>query len=67
MGYGTKTDFSGKNRSPSPDKYRISSQFELIKDRSTRLGDAFGSPKKTFAFGAGREDFSKTVVNTTNM
>ena len=53
--------------SPSPDKYRISSQFELIKDRSTRLGDAFGSPKKTFAFGAGREDFSKTVVNTTNM
>ena len=28
---------------------------------------AFGHAKKTFCFGAGREDFAKTVYNTTNM
>lgn len=38
-----------------------------MKDRSTTVGDVFGSPRKTYAFGAGRDDFSKTVVNTTNM
>ena len=53
--------------SPSPDRYKLGSQFDFTKDQSTKVSDAFGSPKKTFCFGAGRENFSKTVTNTTNM
>ena len=50
--------------SPSPDKYHIGSQFDLKNDPSKT---AFGKPKASFSFGAGREHFSKTVYNTSNM
>ena len=51
--------------SPSPDKYKIGSAFDF-KESPSKTG-AFGQPKKSFCFGAGRDDFSKTVYNTNTM
>lgn len=42
----------------------MSSPFDVAVDSS--LGH-FGKQKKSFCFGAGRENFTKTVYNTSNM
>lgn len=47
--------------SPSPDKYNMGSAFDK-KEQAYKKG-LFGEPRKTFCFGAGREDFVKTVYN----
>jgi len=48
---------------PSPDKYSLTSPFD---PKELEIG-TFGKPKKSFCFGAGREDFSKTVYNASNL
>ena len=53
--------------SPPPDKYQIGSTFDYQQDHSARVQEAFGSAKKTYCFGAGREDFEKAVTNTSTM
>jgi hypothetical protein len=50
--------------SPSPDKYNLGSVFDC-KESSPK--NAFGQPKKSFVFGAGREHFNKTVYNMGTM
>lgn len=57
--------FEGCKHSPSPDKYKIDSTFDF-KESPSKTG-AFNKPKKSFCFGAGREDFAKTVYNTNTM
>ena len=47
--------------SPSPDKYNMKSVFDF-KDNMPQQS-AFGKVRRTFCFGAGREDFTKTVYN----
>ena len=53
--------------SPSPDRYKLTSQFDFTIDQASKVSGAFGEPKKTFCFGAGREDFNRTVTNTGTM
>ena len=53
--------------SPSPDKYKMKSPFDQQDAQSSTHGSTFHQPRKTFCFGAGRENFSKTVYNTNTM
>ena len=48
--------------SPSPDTYNAKSEFDL---ESIRTSSAyFKGKKKSFCFGAGRDDFAKSVYNS---
>ena len=51
---------------PSPDRYNIKSFVQTITDKNENESktSVFGTKRKTFCFGAGREDFNKTCVNT---
>ena len=51
--------------SPSPDNYEANSLFNP--NQTTTTFANFMTGGKTYSFGAGREDFAKTVVNRTNM
>lgn len=69
FGYGNKEIFKAQIRntnSPSPDRYNLASKFDP-KDPDSLKFVAFGKSKKSYCFGAGREDFSKTVSNTKTM
>jgi hypothetical protein len=57
--------FLGKSKSPSPDRYNIPSLFNPNVSTSTFAVHCKGS--RTFAFGTGREAFSKTVINPENL
>ena len=65
MGFGISEPFKGNRNSVSPDKYNLTSCFDFKETTPSRT--AFGAPKKSYSFGAGREDFSKTVYNTNTM
>lgn len=43
------------------------SQFEPKKNGSGKTYEALGNSKKSYIFGAGRDNFNKTVVNTNTM
>lgn len=51
--------------SPSPDRYKIQSAFDS--NEKAARNAYFGKTRRTFCFGAGRDDFSRTVYNTGNM
>lgn len=54
--------------SPSPDRYNLKSQFDgKPKDVSPGKNKDLRSARKTYSFGAGRDHFCKTVVNTKTM
>ena len=55
-----------EEKSPSPQKYDIPSLFNPNNTTSTFSVHCKGT-KKTYAFGAGRECFAKTVVNRDNV
>jgi len=54
IGVGDRTIFIDKKRNPSPDTYTQKSAFELDTMTSTAF---YKGKKKSFCFGAGREDF----------
>ena len=84
FGYGGRVTFDGVDRklyfslitysvrvsgSPSPDRYKLKSQFDAPKDHTISPGknSDLSSARKTYCFGAGRNHFNKTVVNTNTM
>jgi len=71
FGFGERSSQARRgNDSPSPDKYEIVSVFDKIADQS-KMDSTLGgskmnsilsnqsSPRRTFSFGAGRENFEK--------